>query len=123
MLFKRRSIFLVLFFVSGACGLIYEIVWTRLFTPVIGNTVFSLSAILTVFMTGLGVGSRLAGRKLDSRPMRLIRTYALLEAGVGAYNLVLPLLLKLADPVFGVLYRSAHDSVTFVLATVRSCRR
>jgi spermidine synthase len=111
MLFKRRSIFLVLFFVSGACGLIYEIVWTRLFTPVIGNTVFSLSAILTVFMTGLGVGSRLAGRKLDSRPMRLIRTYALLEAGVGAYNLVLPLLLKLADPVFGVLYRSAHDSV------------
>jgi spermidine synthase len=90
MLFNRRSIFLFLFFVSGCCGLIYEIVWTRLFTPVIGNTVFSISAVLTVFMAGLGLGSRIAGRNIDSRPLGLIRTYALLEAGVGIYNLLLP---------------------------------
>jgi spermidine synthase len=93
-------------------------VWTRLFTPVIGNTVFSVSAILTVFMAGLGVGSRIAGRKLDSRPLGLIRTYALLEAGVGMYNLALPLFLKLADPAFGVLYRFAHDSLV-ILAMAR----
>ncbi len=88
MLVKRRSIFLFLFFISGGCGLIYEVVWTRLFIPVIGNTVFSVSAILTVFMAGLAFGSRIGGRKLDSRPLRLIRTYALLEAGVGIYNLI-----------------------------------
>src|SRR5947209_105952 len=70
--FNRRSIILFLFFLSGGCGLIYEIVWTRLFIPVIGNTVFSVSAILAVFMAGLGLGSRIAGRNLDSRPLGLI---------------------------------------------------
>ena len=118
MRFNHRPILLFLFFVSGACGLIYEVGWTRLFTPVIGNTVFSVSAILTVFMAGLGLGSRIAGRKLDARPLPLIRTYALLEAGVGIYNLALPILLKLADPVFGVLYRSGHDGF-LILAFAR----
>src|SRR5437762_7109888 len=33
---RPSSIFLVLFTISGACGLIYEVAWTRLFTVVIG---------------------------------------------------------------------------------------
>ena len=82
----------VLFFLSGGCGLIYEIVWTRLFTVVIGNTVFSVSAILSVFMAGLALGSRLGGRLADRRPIPLTRAYALLEAGIAIFNLFLPFL-------------------------------
>jgi len=101
---------LFLFLISGGCGLIYEVVWTRLFTIVIGNTVFSVSAILTVFMAGLALGSRLSGKLLDQRPIPLARAYALLEAGIGVYNFLLPLFLKAADPFFGSLYSSAYDS-------------
>ncbi len=107
---RRSSIFLLLFFVSGACGLIYQIVWVRLFTPIIGNTVFSVSVVLAVFMAGLALGSRLLGRLIDTRPVPLVKTYAALEAGIGIYNLLLPLMLVLADPVFGALYGSAYDS-------------
>ncbi len=107
---RRSNVFLLLFFLSGASGLIYEVAWTRQFTPIIGNTVFSVSAILTVFMAGLALGSRIFGRLIDLRPLQLIKTYALLEAGIGIYNLLLPLLLRLADPVFGFLYASAYDS-------------
>jgi spermidine synthase len=103
-------VLLVLFLVSGGSGLIYEIVWTRLFTVVIGNTVFSVSAILTVFMAGLALGARVAGRRLDRKAMRLVRSYALLEGGIGLYNLFLPLLLKAADPLFGWLYSEAYRS-------------
>jgi spermidine synthase len=46
---------------------VYEVVWTRLFIVVIGNTVFSVSAILTVFMAGLALGSRLTGKVVDRR--------------------------------------------------------
>lgn len=53
MLLNRRSIFLVLFFVSGACGLVYEIAWTRLFIPIISNTVLSVSAILLIPLFGV----------------------------------------------------------------------
>jgi len=86
------------------------VVWTRLFVVVIGNTVFSVSAILGVFMAGLALGSRLAGRIIDRQPLPLVRTYAALEAGVALYNLVLPLLLKAANPLFGALYGAAVDS-------------
>ena len=115
---KRTAIFLILFFISGGCGLIYEVLWTRLFITVIGNTVFSVSAILSVFMAGLALGSRLAGRRLDRQPVRLIRAYALLEASIGVYNLALPLLLMAVDPVFGVLYRAGYDSF-LILAIAR----
>jgi spermidine synthase len=114
---RNRSQFLLfLFFVSGGCALIYEVVWTRLFVVVIGNTVFSVSAILTVFMAGLALGSRVAGRIIDRRQIPLVRTYALLEAAIGIFNLLLPVLLKAADPLFGVLYASAYDS--FLLLTL-----
>ena len=107
---RRSSVFLLLFFLSGAAALIYEVAWTRQFTPIIGNTIFSVSAILTVFMAGLAMGSRIFGRLIDLRPIHLIKTYALLEAGIGLYNLLLPYFLRLADPLFGALYASAYDS-------------
>ncbi len=103
---------------SGGCALIYEVVWTRLFAIVIGNTVFSVSAILTVFMTGLALGSRLAGRIIDKKPIPLIRTYAALEAAIGLYNLGLPALLKFVDPLYGFVYSNAYQSPT-TLVVVR----
>ncbi|MBI4473479.1 MAG: fused MFS/spermidine synthase, partial [Acidobacteria bacterium] len=56
--------------------------------------------------------------RLDHEPIRLIRTYALLEGGIGLYNLALPILIRAADPVFGTLYASAYNSF-FVLALAR----
>jgi spermidine synthase len=92
------------------------VVWTRLFVVVIGNTVFSVSAILMVFMAGLALGSRLAGKAIDRRPIPLVRTYAALEAGVALFNLALPILLRAANPLFGSLYESAFQS--FLLITL-----
>src|SRR5688572_18146492 len=104
---RSSPLFLILFCISGVCALIYEVVWTRLFTVVIGNTVFSVSAVLTVFMAGLALGSWAAGRYVDRTAIHLFRAYALLEAGIALYNLLLPTLLKGVDPLFGLLYDSA----------------
>ena len=35
---KSRTWVFLFFFISGATGLIYEVVWTRLLTLVMGNT-------------------------------------------------------------------------------------
>src|SRR5215470_7401658 len=107
---NRSRLLLLLFFISGGCGLIYEVVWTRLFLVVIGNTVFSVSAILSVFMAGLALGSLLAGRLIDRRPIPLPRIYALLEAGIAIYNLLLLILLKAANPLFHILYNAGYSS-------------
>ncbi len=38
---RIHAILLILFFLSGICGLIYEVVWSRMLTLVMGNTVFA----------------------------------------------------------------------------------
>ena len=76
----RDRFFFLFFLISGFCGLLYEVVWTRMFTLVIGNTVFSVSSILTVFMAGLALGSRLGGRFGNRLAARVIaRPGALIE--------------------------------------------
>jgi spermidine synthase len=50
------------FFISGAAGLIHEVVWTRLLRLVMGNTAFSITTVLCAFMGGLVLRSFLGGR-------------------------------------------------------------
>jgi len=97
------------FFFSGATGLIYEVLWTRLLGLVFGHTVFAITTVLSAFMAGLGLGSYLFGRIADQRahPLRL---YGLLEAGIGAYALLTPFLFSKAEAVFIPLYRSLQLS-------------
>ena len=57
---------LAIFVLSGAAGLIYEIVWSRQLVLVFGNTTQAVSAILTGFFGGIAIGSR--GRRPDRRP-------------------------------------------------------
>ena len=58
--------------VSGASGLILELLWTRMLTLVFGSTTLAVSTVLTAFMGGLGLGSYLAGRVAD-RLLRVLR--------------------------------------------------
>ena len=42
-----------LFLLSGASGLIYQVIWVREFGNVFGNTIYSASLVVAVFMRGL----------------------------------------------------------------------
>ena len=57
----RRGPFLVLFAVSGAAALIYEVVWTRLLTLHMGHGLAAASTVLAAFMGGLAAGAGAAG--------------------------------------------------------------
>ncbi|MCG6906401.1 MAG: hypothetical protein LJE63_07235, partial [Desulfobacteraceae bacterium] len=58
------------FFLSGAAGLVYQVIWVRLIEKVIGSAPFAVAAVLSVFMAGLALGSWRAGRAIDRRPGR-----------------------------------------------------
>lgn len=118
---SQRSIFLALFFVSGACGLIYEITWSRLLVFVFGGTTLAISTVLSCFMGGLALGSFLAGR-LARRIMRPCRVYGLLELAIGACCLVLPFLFDLALPFYRALARVSGESFFWLsLARIAVC--
>ncbi|MDP2959610.1 MAG: fused MFS/spermidine synthase [Longimicrobiales bacterium] len=82
---------LVLFFLSGACGLVYEVVWMRMLTLVFGATAFATAATLASFFGGLALGSLWLGRVAD-RSRNPLALYALLEAGVGVFAFLMPVL-------------------------------
>ena len=80
------------FFLSGASGLILELLWTRMLTLVFGSTALAVSTVLTAYMGGLGLGSYLAGKWAD-RLKDPVRAYALAEAAIGIYALSVPWLI------------------------------
>src|SRR5437867_12972372 len=55
------SIGLLCFCFSGAAGLIYEVVWTRMLTQIFGNTTYAIATVLSAFMAGVSFGSRCVG--------------------------------------------------------------
>ncbi len=88
-----RAVILACFFLSGASGLILEMLWTRMLTLVFGSTTLAVSTVLTAFMGGLGLGSYLAGKFAD-RLKTPVRAYAIIEASVGLYALLVPVIVS-----------------------------
>jgi spermidine synthase len=52
----------ILFFLSGATGLIYQTVWVRLLELYFGVTLVAITLMVAAYMTGLGLGSLVGGR-------------------------------------------------------------
>jgi len=74
----------LLFLVSGLSGLIYEVVWARQLTLVLGSTTYAHTAIVVAYMLGLAAGGVYFGRVADRREDWL-RIYAALEIGIAVY--------------------------------------
>lgn len=104
------------FFLSGASGLLFEVVWTRQLQLVFGSTTLAMSTVLAVFMGGLALGSALGG-KIAARSRHPLALYALLEAGVGLYALAFPHFLAGYPALHGFLWRTfgAHFALLSVL--------
>ena len=87
----RPAILFALFFVSGFCGLLYQIVWMRLAFASFGIISPVISVVISVFMLGLALGSWLAGRFVApltrSTKLSAIVFYAGAEflIGIGAF--------------------------------------
>jgi spermidine synthase len=87
----RRRLF-VLFFLSGFCGLVYQMVWVRLAFASFGIITPVLSVVISVFMLGLSLGAWAGGRMIPGLVRRTdvsaIYFYAAAEfvIGLGAFS-------------------------------------
>jgi spermidine synthase len=87
-----------LFFTSGFCSLLYQVVWLRMAFAQFGIITPVLSVVISVFMLGLGLGALLGGRcvgplgrALGVSPAVL---YGLAELLIGVGAVAVPLLLR-----------------------------
>lgn len=91
--------FFVLFFVSGFCSILYELVWLRLAAAQFGITNPLVSIVLSMFMAGIGLGSWGAGWAIKKYGHRIkvpaLLFYACLELLIGISALAVPHQLRL----------------------------
>ena len=96
------------FFVSGAAGLIFELVWFHRASLVFGNSVWATSLVLSSFMAGLAIGNASVAR-FATRRGRPLRVYAALEAIVAVTGLAVTAALPAVSAVLVPLTRSVGD--------------
>ena len=96
-----RAILALCFFLSGFCGLLYQVVWLRLAFAAFGIITPVLSVVISVFMLGLALGSWAAGKWITAWTRRSHRSavysYAACEAGIGLGALAVPLLFDFGE--------------------------
>jgi len=109
---RRRSTLLLLFSLSGAAGLAYETLWFRSLALIFGSTVLALGTVLAAFLGGLAAGSLVIGQA-TTRSDRPLRLYGLLEIGIAAAALLVPLLLRGAQAVTTGALAGADGGGTF----------
>ncbi len=64
----KRSTLPVAVFITGACVLIVEVAAIRVLSPFYGNTIFTVSSVLSVILAALSVGYYAGGRVSDRHP-------------------------------------------------------
>ena len=105
----------LLFFCSGACGLIYQILWLRLLGLIFGVTTYAASAVWASFMAGLALGSVAAGFLAD-RVRRPLAWFGASEVLIGITALATPGALDALQRAYVRLYPALASSIALLIA-------
>lgn len=77
----------LLFILSGAAGLIYESVWARYISLLVGHSAYAQVIVLVIFLGGMAVGSIAVG-KWSERIRSPLLWYAIVEVAIALIALV-----------------------------------
>lgn len=86
----------MIFFISGATALMYQIVWFKFIALFLGNTTYSQTIVLSTFLGGLAAGYKLIG-KISDKSKNPLLIYGYLEIIIGFYGLLFPLIKNLIE--------------------------
>jgi spermidine synthase len=107
----------LLFFLSGAAALIYQVAWVRSLTLIFGGSHLAVTAVLSIFMAGLALGGYIIGRYADSvkKPLRL---YGFLETGIALFAIIFMALMKLYPSIY-IFLAQGKDNSHLYLSLIR----
>jgi spermidine synthase len=108
----------VLAFFSGFLALAMQILWTRMFSQVLQNTVYSFSVILTVFLSALTLGAVLANRLSHRKLPPTQTTVTLLAASGFTCGLTPWLFTQLTEGTKGLMFFGTAPWHLYLLAVL-----
>ncbi|WP_413578420.1 fused MFS/spermidine synthase [Bdellovibrio sp. HCB290] len=73
---------IIAMFLTGFSGLLYQVLWIRMFSTLLGGTTLSISCVIAHFMLGLGLGTAWAPRLLNQRFRKEVPLYSYCEFAI-----------------------------------------
>jgi spermidine synthase len=106
-----------MFFLSGFCSLVYQIVWIRMAYTHFGVILPVLSVSISVFMLGLGLGSYFGGKYIDvlsaKTKIKSAVFYGFAEIIIGSGAVLMPVLFAAGQKL--LLMTGQTNSVSYML--------
>lgn len=103
------------FFLSGAAGLVYQVVWTKLLSQLFGSTTYAVAAVLAVFMGGLALGNALFARWRPGNHNGAA-LYALMEFAIAATSALSLIGIPVVRKIYLAGYPYFGNSIALLLA-------
>ncbi|HCP56508.1 MAG TPA: spermidine synthase, partial [Pseudomonas sp.] len=94
-----------LLFISGASALVYQVLWVKQLSLIVGVEVYAVTTAISAFFAGLALGGLVFGRFAD-RLKRPLKLYAGLELSVAVFGLGATILLAQSAGLFARLESS-----------------
>ncbi len=117
--FRNKNVIIALCFLSGFSVLALEVIWTRLFTQVLENSVYTFSAILLVVLLCLAIGSLTSSLLSRIKVSPTLMLSLLMLLGAVAVSYTPRLFMKLTDGMQLVTSEGNWSSYMFlILGTV-----
>ena len=104
----------LLFFLSGAAALAYQVVWVRSLQLLFGSSHFAVTAVLSVFMAGLALGSHLLGKRVDTLRQTVAAYTGSSRSGSPSSPFFFLLLTKLYPYLYVPLARVAEENTLYL---------
>lgn len=79
----QKNVLPLTVFITGACVLIIEVVATRILSPYYGNTIFTVSSILSVILAALSLGYYAGGKLADRVPSAYTFFKIIVSSGIA----------------------------------------
>ena len=109
------------FALSGFASLVYEVLWTRVLSLIIGSSVYAFTVMLATFLLGIGLGSILFAPFIDKRKNPLI-WFAAFEALIAFSSIISIFLFKHLPFIFyGLQGRFADQFYLFLILQFLLC--
>ena len=104
----------MLFFMSGAAALVYQVLFSKELSYVFGSQAVATYTVLATYMGGMAIGAWLGG-KLAANLVRPLHAYAFCELAIGMYCLASPLIFLGLQQLYIALGASALDQPAVLL--------
>jgi len=112
--FWKRNFLLFVVFATGAAVLVVEVVATRVLAPYFGNTIFSISSIISTILAALSFGYYFGGKLADKRPTLNLFFGIIFAAGISILliHYLSVFLLPILGSVFSIIYGPLVSAIT-----------